>query len=327
MASAVLGALSVRSAVRHFGSQIVMPRSLMPALSVLMAGGAKLRPMLFDADGLAADERVEFAGLSSQGLTYRLLRDVEAQAVRQANSVIVRSRQAATILHARAGPPNAESQFHVVTNGRDDKLFTDGSVAGRSTVRHELGIDADAPVIVYAGSIGPQYRFDKLVDFVLAATALAPSARLLILSGSPDGARAALAEHSAQIAANAIVLAVSPDAVPRYLAACDLGIAYREPTFANRGVAPIKLSEYLLCGLPVLGTAAVGDTGDAVDAGVFLDEKSGAGEAAVWFTQSVMPQRDDMRVRARQVGVAGFSLASSIGDYRAALAPFLEAAG
>ena len=62
VATALAGAYHVRRAVRYFGSDVLMPRSLMPALATLAAGGAKLAPILFDADGLAADERVEFGG-------------------------------------------------------------------------------------------------------------------------------------------------------------------------------------------------------------------------------------------------------------------------
>lgn len=320
IASALVGALSIRAAARHFGSQVIMPRSLMPAMATLAAGGARFRPIVFDADGLAADERVEFAGLNPQGVTYRLLRDVEAQAVRQADSVIVRSPAAATILHARAGPSCAETGFHVVTNGRDERHFTPGSESDRVAIRRELGIDAGAPVIVYAGSVGPQYCFDTLADFVTAVRSIDPRVRLLVLTGAGEQARAALAEQDPETAAAAIIRSVAPDRVSRYLAAGDVGIAYRQPSFANRGVAPIKLSEYLLCGLPIVGTAAVGDTAAAVAAGVFHDNQ-GAAIAARWFSDTVMPDRAGFRDRARDVGIHSFSLEQSIRDYLAALEP------
>src|SRR5689334_22273616 len=45
-ATALLGSRDVRSAVKDFGSDILMPRSLLPAIAVLAAGGSRLRPLL-----------------------------------------------------------------------------------------------------------------------------------------------------------------------------------------------------------------------------------------------------------------------------------------
>ncbi|MDP8913833.1 MAG: hypothetical protein M3N39_09700, partial [Pseudomonadota bacterium] len=95
--SAIWGGRHLRSAVRHFKSDIVMPRGMMPSISALAAGIHKTRPVLFDADGLPTDERVDVSGLSPTGATYRILRDVEAQTVRLATSVLIRTQRTAEI--------------------------------------------------------------------------------------------------------------------------------------------------------------------------------------------------------------------------------------
>lgn len=105
--------------------------------------------MLFDADGLAADERVEFAGVSPTGASYRLLRAIEARAVRESRKVIGRSTAAADILAERAEVER--ERFHVVANGRDEALFAPVDKAEREGVRAELGNAADAVAMVYAG--------------------------------------------------------------------------------------------------------------------------------------------------------------------------------
>jgi len=327
LASAVLGRRAVRAAVRQFGSDVLMPRSLMPALATLAAGADRLRPVIFDADGLAADERVEFGGLSPLSTTYRLLRDVEAQMVRRSASVMVRSPRARDVLVDRAGPPVSAARFHVVTNGRDERVFTPGRLDMRQAMRAQLDIAPSAPVIAYAGSVGPQYRFDRFGAFAKAVVARRPDTRLLVLTGAPDQARAALAACGTQVAATAIVTSVLPDQVPRFLACADLGAAFRQPGFSMAAVAPIKVAEYLLCGLPVVGSAAVGDTRAALDAGIFFDEAIGLDAAAEWFVSHAFPEREDMRNRARQVGCANFSLARAVHDYRHAIEPLLAQAG
>lgn len=324
-ASALLGRRVVRNAVRQFGSDILMPRGFMPAMTTLGAGADRLRPVVFDPDGLPIDERVEFDGLSPTGATYRMLRDVEAQMVRRSVSVMVRTARGRDVLVDRAGPPTDASRFHVVTNGRDETVFTPGSGESRQRMRAQLGIGETAPVIAYAGSVGPQYRFDRFGAFAAAALALRPDVRLLVLTGAVEQARRALAECGPTIAAAAVVETVPPQDVPRYLACADLGAAFRQPGFSMAAVAPIKLAEYLLCGLPVVGTAAVGETRAAIEAGVFRDEAADLDGAARWFVSSVLSDREAMRVQARVIGQEEFSLSRAVQDYRRALEPAVSA--
>jgi glycosyltransferase involved in cell wall biosynthesis len=308
----------VRSAVQEFGSHLIMPRSLMPAVCVLAAGGSKLRPILFDADGLEADERVDVAGLSSLSPTYRILRDVEAQMVRQSKAILTRTAVAAEILYHRAGPPVRRDQLHVVANGRDENIFQPGVPETRAAVRGEFGIDDLAPLLVYAGSVGPQYRFEAVARLFSEVRRIRGDSRLLVLTGSPDVAFKALGNA----AAASIIERVPPEEVPRILAAADVGLAYRSTSFSMQGVSPIKIGEYLLCGLPVIGTAAVGDTNAAVNGGLFFDDEAGSTAAARWFIEEVLPHRDGYRQRARALGQAHFSLRRSVEDYARALFAF-----
>lgn len=321
MVSASLGRIAIRKAIQHFKPDALMPRSLMPAWATLIAGADHLLPVVFDADGLAIDERVEFAGLSPTGVTYRVLRDIEAQMVRKSISTIVRSSQAADILLHRAGPPVTSARFHVVANGRDDGVFRPGNDAQRQTVRRELGIAETAPVIVYAGSVGQQYRFDQLSGFARTVLDRRPDARLLVLTNAPDQAKASLAQSDPKVVQASLVLTVQPLDVPRYLACADIGTAFRDSSFSMKAVAPIKLAEYLLCGLPVVGTSDIGDTRDAILAGLFFDEAQGLDVAAEWFIDRVLPYRLEFRERARHIGITNFSLSRSVQGYYDALEP------
>ena len=62
--SAVLGTRAINQAVSDWQIDTLMPRSLMPALAVLrMRKSARATlNIVFDADGLPADERVDFGG-------------------------------------------------------------------------------------------------------------------------------------------------------------------------------------------------------------------------------------------------------------------------
>lgn len=314
-ATALVGGRAVMSAARQFKSDLIMPRSLMPALATLAA--RKLdHPILFDADGLQADERVEFAGLAPTGAVYRILRDVEAQIIRRSSAVLTRSQAASDILLARAGPPVTAERFHVVTNGRDVDLFHPGTPDTRRAVRRELGIPGDAPLLVYAGSVGAQYRLDQAADLIRHVRDRRADSHFLVLSGSPEEAASILVQAGC-VEGSYTVLRSAPMDVPRFLAAADVGIAYRAPSFSMQAVAPVKLAEYLLCGLPVIGTAGIGDTRVAIDAGVFLD-RSGS-DAADWLIRHVLGRREDLREIARKIGVEHFSKRTAVNSYAKAL--------
>ncbi len=318
-ASAVRGGRHIRAAVRAFGSDVVMPRSLLPGVATLAAGPARLPPIIYDADGLEADERAEFAGLATTGRAYRVLRDVEAQMLRHARTVLVRTPAARDILIARAGPPGGSSHYFLVTNGRDAGVFHPFDPAARAAVRFELGIAPDAPLIVYAGSVGYRYNSPRIAEFALAVRARRPDVRLLVLTGSPDAARSELASGLTELGSAAIVMRAAPGDVARYLAAGDIGTAYVRPSFSTQGVAPVKIGEYLLCGLPLVGPAEVGDTSAPLAKGLMIDDALGLEAAAEWFTDTVLPNRERFRADARTVGLARFSLERSVEDYAVAL--------
>ena len=322
LVTSLLGARQVRKAIDEHDIDIIMARSTLPALSTLLYLRWRNTPFVFDADGLPLDERVDFAGQRPSSLVYRLLRDIEAQAVRRADVVLTRSRKAVSILQARAGAGTAKDKFHVVSNGRDSALFSPGEASKRIAVKDRLGIPADAPLVVYAGSLGPQYAPEAMLSLFGLILASRPDAHFLVLSGSPEVMTDLVSAYDSSLASGVTVMRVEANEVPQWLAAADLGLAFREPAFSMQGVAPIKLGEYLLCGLPVVATRGVGDSH-------FIDENSGflvdgcdadtLASVADWFFHKVLPTREDYRAHCRTVGVDYFSLESSVEAYRKAL--------
>lgn len=325
LATAMLGSRHVARELQRHRIDVVMPRSTLPALSTMRAlcRFPEVR-MVFDADGLPHDERVDFGGWSAQGLPYRLLRDIEASAVRRADIVLTRSHRAAQVLASRAGPGATGERFRVVGNGRDPERFHPGTPRERSAVREEIGVDEAAPLVVYAGSVGDQYCLPEMLDFFRRVHARRPDSRFLLLTGSPAEA---LHHVSAQpdVAAACIVRQAAAADVPRLLAAGHLGVALRRPTFSMQAVAPIKLGEYLLCGLPVLATRGIGDSEALLpeSVGRLLDamEPASLEAAAAWFIDDVLASRDAYRDACRTQGLRCFGIDAMVDAYAAAIAP------
>ena len=326
LASAIQGSKHITRVIKQQKIDVVMPRSTLPALSSLLALRNRSEYLVFDADGLPLDERIDVSGQSSSGLVYRLLRDIEAQAVRRADIVLTRSTKATNILLARAGAQTSSNKFYVVTNGRDTNVYTVGSVESRAATRASLGLADNIPLLVYAGSIGPQYCLDEMLKLFELILVKNSTARLLILTGSPDLVYQAL-QSRAELMKLVIVKSVATKEVPTYLACADLGLAFRQPTFSMQGVAPIKLGEYLLCGLPVVATKGIGDTHViSNEVGYLVEDMSGIElqRVADWFIADVLPARTQMREQCRHVGVEYFSLEACAQSYYRALATVIQ---
>ncbi|WP_222929742.1 glycosyltransferase [Synechococcus sp. SYN20] len=316
----LIGGRLIQKLLRSWAIDVVMPRSTLPALATLCALRTQTFPVVFDADGLPLDERVDFAGASPSGLVYRLLRDVEAEMVRISNVVLARSSKAAEILLARAGAGTAPDKFKIVRNGRDPENFAPVTAAERSFTRRELGFDDSTPVLVYAGSLGDQYCINEMLVLFAAVKRRRADSKLLILSGSPEIACAALASKKSLADATSI-LSVSSDDVPRYLACADLGLSLRRRSFSMEAVAPIKVGEYLLCGLPVIASKGIGDTNVLSSEIAFLLEKmdgTALERAAEWFCTTVIPVRATFVDHCRSVGLKYFSLDACKASYLSA---------
>jgi glycosyltransferase involved in cell wall biosynthesis len=326
MLSALLGARHVKKAVRAHHIDVVMPRSTLPALATLFAVRGTPCRMVFDADGLPLDERVDFAGQAPTSFVHRILRDVEAQAVRRADLVLTRSTKATGILHARAGAGTALDKFHLVNNGRDADLFKPADPAHIARMRRELGLPVGVPMLVYAGSLGAQYCLEAMVRLFALVRERRPDAHWLILTGSPEAVQPIL-DHYPRLQGGVSTRNVSPQSVAQYLACADLGLSLRQPSFSMQGVAPIKLGEYLLCGVPVLATAGIGDS-DAITSkeGCLLRSMDEAAlqAAANWFVDTVLPARAAYRASCRAVGLNRFSLEASADLYRNAFESLKE---
>lgn len=324
--SAIQGSKHIIRAIKQHNIDVVMPRSTLPALSSLLALRNRREALVFDADGLPLDERIDFTAQSSSGLVYRLLRDIEAQAVRRADIVLTRSTKAIDILLARAGAQTSSDKFHVVTNGRDTNVYTVGSTDYRAATRASLGLAENIPLLVYAGSIGPQYCIDEMLKLFELILAKNSTARLLILTGSPDLVYQAL-QSRPELIKLVIVKSVATKEVPTYLACADLGLAFRQSTFSMQGVAPIKLGEYLLCGLPVVATKGIGDTHViSSEIGYLVEDMSGIElqEVSDWFIADVLPARTQIRAQCRYVGAEYFSLEACAQSYHRALANVIQ---
>jgi glycosyltransferase involved in cell wall biosynthesis len=178
-----------------------------------------------------------------------------------ADSVITRSNEAIKIHSQIVGKTNLE-KFSVVLNGRNTNFFKPNS-STKEKMRKKLLISSQDKVLVYCGSLGPQYGWDEMITIFSNYQEINKEARFLILTGNPEFANERIPN---KLKESIIVRSVSFAEVPNYLSIADIAFAIREPKFSMKGVAPIKLGEYLLMGIPTIASVGIGDTEQILNA-------------------------------------------------------------
>ena len=289
---------------------IVIPRSTFPAFMISQIKNKTFKT-IFDADGLPLEERVDFAGLKKESRQYRWLIDIEKKMLLSADAVITRSQKAINI-HLQTVGDQYKNKFSVVFNGRDASLFTINS-SNRAKIRQDLNISEEEILMIYCGSLGPQYGLEEMVT-LFRAFRQNQAAKFLILTGNTEFAQAQI-KHQTE---NIIIKSVNIDNIPGYLNAADIAFAFRQPTYSMQGVAPIKLGEYLLTGLPVIASKGIGDTEDILnhfESCYLYDHQIGLKNQIAEIINLIKKAKQTDRERTRNQALAYFSLESAADSY------------
>ncbi len=165
-----------------------------------------------------------------------------------------------------------------------------GGSTGRSTLRRDLGIAADAPLILYSGTFEPYQGLDLLVGALNRLRETHPRA-VCVLIGALEGGHDVLPIQSAELRRSGMLRVMNRQprsAIPSLLAEADVLVSPR----AWGSNLPLKVFDYLAAGRPIVATdipthrtvldedraILVAPTGDAIAAGIAaaLDDRSGA---------------------------------------------------
>ncbi|MGH7647937.1 MAG: glycosyltransferase, partial [Gemmatimonadaceae bacterium] len=172
--------------------------------------------------------------------------------------------------------------------------------AKRQAARQRLGV-TDKLVLAYVGTMtGYQHVADGALKFVADAIAMNDSVHLLALTNDPAQLQAAATEFGIP-ATRATIRRVPQEEVSSFLMAADAGLLLRQPSRMNRVSMPVKLGEYLSCGVPVIVSRMDGWVDDLVGDG-------GAGIAIDWFGQSSAQRASTVRTVLSTLAAQGAQL-------------------
>jgi len=239
--------------------ELVHARSHIPALIALRLKQRLGVRMIFDVRGLMAEEYIDAGHWSANGAAARLTKNMEARALNATDGVVTLTDVLWSEMRAWPSLQSNRTAHETIPCCIDLEAFRFDEQA-RIVRRADTGID-DRFVLVYSGSIGGWYMTGEMADFFAALKQKRPNAFFLWLTQGDKSIVDRAITAATLTPDDYAVRSVKPADVPSWLSASDAGIAFYRPGISRLGTSPVKVSEYLACGLPVVVNAGVGDSG------------------------------------------------------------------
>lgn len=288
---------------------LIHARSYVPAAIALVVGALTHRPYVFDMRGFLGEEFVDAGYWTTKDIRFRAWRVADRVLLKRAAHIVVLTEAAARRL--RSDPLYArwaaKKDVTVIPCAVDLARF------------HPLAVRDAVPTFVYSGSLAIAYDLDAMLRLYRYARELRPDLRLLFLNRDAHEAIRSAVSSAGLERADIVIRSASFDEMPRLIAAGHVGMVLARKAISKSGSSPVKVAEYLACGLPVVVSPDLGDTDALVrryDAGVIVrpDDDRSLREGA----RSLVGLLDDdeRRANARRLAETEFSLEIGVARYR-----------
>lgn len=259
----------IEQAVREFSPHVIYERN-----AYLFASGARIAvrtgvPYFVEINSPTADERKKNFGAPLAGWHNR----VERFQHKVSRGIVVVSEEMKKYLISWGVEPN---KIKVIPNGVNLERFA--GVNRRDEIRAKYGLNGT--IVGFVGSIASYHGLEVLVEEMKKVVKAEPGAKALIVGGGP-----LLIEITKKVRESGLkdfiifTGEVSPDEVPAFISAMDIGVLPRSNTYGS----PIKVFEYGALALPVISI----DVGpvraiirNKVD-GLLIGEKDSLAEAII----------------------------------------------
>ena len=315
-----LGAMLALRQILFHQVRILHCRSYVPAIMGLLAQIVTPTRLLFDMRGLFIDEYLFYGALREGTWKLRFARWLERKLLFHSDATIVVSQRFRDHLLARtdlAGTIDPE-KIYLIPNRVDLSRFKD-LARERERLRAEWGWEGKT-VAVYTGSTAPWHRFDRTVEILGRVMSRMDDVRFLAIAYPDTEQVRSLARGAAIPDECSRFLTARVEQIPSLLAAGDFSIMLDERHIARHVCAPIKFSEYLAAGLPVVGGGSIGDMADWIDRediGILVDpdETEDAAQKIREYLQSDDFRAGGARKRCVEFAAREMNMEKTLAEY------------
>ncbi|OEU70793.1 MAG: hypothetical protein BA863_01365 [Desulfovibrio sp. S3730MH75] len=253
--------------VRSFRPTHVYSRSLVGSAYARRIAADSDVISIFDVRG-ASSEEVKLKRASG-GLRYWYIRYLEKKEFRKADRLSCVSKNLRGYIGAQVG----RKTISVIPSCVDqNKFFFDREA--RKEIRAGYGLADDCKLICYCGGLSAWQRVGDIISLFEKLTGSNTQYRFLFVTKQTQQLQKLLGTTTLS-KESYFVESCAQDEVYRYLSAADAGIIMRDDTVVNNVASPIKIGEYLGCGLPIILTKGIGDFSELIPQagiGLLLDE-------------------------------------------------------
>jgi glycosyltransferase involved in cell wall biosynthesis len=244
--------LAARRIARRENIDLVHCRSHPPMPVALAVKRWTCAKVLFDVRDLWADTGIAKGRFVP---VYRWFKRRERGFVEGADHVNCLAERAAA--HLRDQYPGQTASWSVIPCCADFHHFKPDPDAA-AEVRRNLNIPGNACVLLYLGSIGPDYLLDQMMAlFAQLRTLRSDAVFLMLVNNAAETIERVAAAAGVPISALRITN-VPRARVPAHIAAADMSVVFRAD-ISKLACSPTKMGETLACGVPFIANSGIGD--------------------------------------------------------------------
>ncbi len=281
---------------------IAHARGYVPAIIALMLKRFLKIKFVFDMRGFWANERAEAGLWKKNGLIYKIAKRFEKTFFMEADHIVSLTESGKREIEGLEYMRSRRLGITVIPTCVDlDKFKPNKS-------REEGRIS-----FIYVGSLSTWYMPSEMVDFVKVARTIDPRWQLTFLTREKAYAQMLLKNRDADFVK---VASSTYEEVPRYLASCNVGLAFYKTGYSRKGCCPTKLGEYLACGLPIVINSGIGDSDRIIEGervGVVISGFSeGEYKAAIQKLNALLSEGEALALRCRRAAEKYLSLEEGV---------------
>lgn len=214
--------------------------------------------LLYDRRGAMGEEHVEHSGWKKGGWLYRCAIAFEKKAIKRSDAVIVLTDKANKELSQRI-KPSSTPFIKTIPCCVDLQKFKYDTHAIQERYHEKFPHLHQKFIFVYSGSVGTYNLVFEMFDFFKLAMEKIPHAHFLILSQNADTAYSLFKKYASLPEERVTIASSSQEELPQLLSLADVGLIFRNKSPSALAASPIKLAEYLACGLAVIALSDIGD--------------------------------------------------------------------
>ena len=234
-----------------YNDKFVICRGIFSANLVLISKRKKCK-IIYDGRGAINAEQIEYGVYNNTGLENKIYK-LEKRAVLETDYRISISTK---LVNYWKKEYNFKSDNYVVIPSSSNnaiKLF--------KIKRCDFQIEKNDILVVFSGSLSKWHSFNIMIAHFESFLEKNSDVKILILSKKNNQITALINKYPKRI----INKWVSPEKVLDLLTVADYGYVYRESSVTNQVASPVKIAEYLSCGLKIIISKNLGDYSEMIE--------------------------------------------------------------